>query len=520
MDAFHPDHLPPPATLPSQPPMPQPGISLLRRLPDSLAGPVRLRRRRHIFHEWAYATARLKGSALIIFSRASTPTVLSAVDVHQVFHTAARGYTAITVRSCTGVEVRLRVYIKPSEWVSTLTSLASAAAPRLNDFSVVAPIGKGGGGEVYMARQKGYASPLAMKVVQKHDAFYSDGSLRHALDERLVLELVRGFPFVIRLTHAFQTEKALYMVSEFCSGGNLRTLLKKQKGGRLHESVARGIMAQVVLALEHLHSLNVIYRDIKPDNVLLTADGDVRICDFGLSKVLATGRYGRTRSFCGSTSYMSPQIVSHKPYGIATDLWSLGALFFRMLVGRGPFDAPADRAGANNEAREIEKRIQLEDVVIPGYLSAEAREMLEGLLRKNEERRTNLEDLKESVFFKDVDWDVMLDQGFRKAAKQEDMLMGDGLGNFDADRLRSHGVELRDEEMRLRGLKRPDLERGGFLKRKASQFGLVRTRSELTRKPSGTSIVGFGFSYASDTSLKESDGSLHHSDSDTTTTVS
>lgn len=362
---------------------------------------------------------------------------------------------------------------------------------------------------MFLAREKGEDRPLAMKVVQKYDAFHTDGSLRHALDERVVLELVRGFPFIITLRHAFQTNSALYMVSDFYAGGNLRTLLGKYTAGRMSEEDAKRIMVQIILAVEHLHQLNIIYRDLKPDNVLLSADGDVRLCDFGLSKLLSTGRFGRTKSFCGSTSYMSPQVVTSKSYGIATDLWSMGAMFYRMLVGRAPFDQPTNRLGGRNEPNDIQRRIQLDTPVFPSYLSTEACEMLEGLLRKEEEQRTNLQDLKEALFFKGVNWDGELEQGYKRAAVPNAVSIGSELDNFDSSRLVSHGIALQDKELNpakkgnISPVKPTTETRNAFSTRRKSNFGSfsLRRPSKLTGKSDVTSIIGFGFSSYEDASI-------------------
>lgn len=488
-------------------------------VPATISGPVRARRRRYLLPLWQPATAHLKGSALVV----QTPTVvLAALDVHDVVLLA---YDRVLVRSeMPPASVQLRLPGNPRKWLAALEAAAAKRGPRLSDFEVVSPIGKGGGGAVFMVKEKGaHPQPLAMKVVQKHDAFHSDGSLRHALDERVVLELVRGFPFVVQLRHAFQTNTALYMVSDFCPGGNLRTLLTRQRKGRLSEEKARKLMSQIVLALEHVHSHNVIYRDLKPENVLLSADGDIRLCDFGLSKVLSTGRFGRTRSFCGSTSYMSPQVVSSKPYSIATDLWSLGALFYRILVGCAPFDQPSRSLGIRNDAADIQRRIQLGDVSFPSFLSSAAREMLDGLLRKNEEERMNLQDLKEALFFESVDWDKVLEDAFENTANKAERLMreSESLANFDPDRLRSHGVALQDKELRASPTPKKAEGEGGriaFVTRQRSKLTAFteRKRSEMHRKPSVTSVVGFGFSSAS---ASEKSSSVNHSDGDTSGSI-
>lgn len=461
---------PPAATSFSQPHVPPSGLALLRRLPDTLSAPVQLAARRRLMREWVPAHAYLRGTTLVVTARLH-PSFTLAIDVRQVhFVTSPTGRRpTVIVRSApislsssssssssasaaaassslygaTGsyktnsrhhqrhqhrfrpvhthtISARLRLTHRSADWVRALTAVAMVPIPRLAHFSVLCPIGKGGGGEVYVVRDSrdSRAPPLAMKVVQKHAAFASPATLRRALDERLALELVRGFPFIVRLTHAFQTATALYMATTYCPGGDLRGLLRRTRAGRLSEATAKPLLAQIVLALEHVHSLQILFRDLKPENVLLSAQGDVRLCDFGLCKILppTTRRPVRARSFCGSTMYMSPQIVSAKPYGFATDLWSLGALFFRVLVGRAPFEQPPGIIGARNDAPDVHARIIADTPVIPTFISPEARQLLLGLLRKHEEERFTLQQVKRSTYFADIDWNDILEQGYKRAS--------------------------------------------------------------------------------------------------------
>lgn len=543
------------------PHVPPSGLALLRRLPDTLAGPLQLAVRRHLLRDWVSAQGCLRGTTLIITTRAS-PTLTVALDVRHVnFVTSpsARRPTLVVRSTLAQPCVRLRLTHRAADWVRALTSIATVPIARLAHFDVVCPIGKGGGGEVYVVRdaRDARAPPLAMKVVQKHAAFASPATLRRALDERLALELVRGFPFVVRLTHAFQTASALYMATIFCPGGDLRGLLRRTRAGRLSQRAAKPLLAQIVLALEHVHSLRIVFRDLKPDNVLLSADGDVRLCDFGLCKVLPPARPARARSFCGSTMYMSPQVVSAKPYGFATDLWSLGALFFRVLVGRAPFEQPPGLIGARNDPPDVHARIMSDAPVIPTLVSREARQLLLGLLRKHEEERMTLAQVKASAFFADVDWRLMLEDGYKRALSQPTDLAGkpsssttttttttmttmttttttatsasatvladdvvEGLSNFDSERLISHGVKLEDEELmrqrrsgRLtRGAKSDDRERQPRAARTSSLIAsplttLFSRESNREAAAAATRIVGFNFSTAEGRPL------YHHSTS-------
>ncbi|OSX68456.1 hypothetical protein BU14_2770s0001, partial [Porphyra umbilicalis] len=203
-------------------------------------------------------------------------------------------------------------------------------------------------GSVFAAVDAATGEAVALKVVQKYDAYASDGSLRHAVDERLVLELAAGgSPYVLQLRHAFQTAGGLYLVSEWCGGGDLRSALRRRPGGTLTRAEGVRLLSQLAVAIGYLHRLGVVHRDIKAENVMLAsappvgADGGpdlsaavLRLGDMGLAKKLPAGRHGRTRSFCGTDEYMAPEVVLGTPYGAAVDWWSFGVLAARLLTGR------------------------------------------------------------------------------------------------------------------------------------------------------------------------------------------
>lgn len=137
-------------------------------------------------------------------------------------------------------------------------------------------------------------------------------------------------PFIVDLIYAFQTDGKLYLILEYLSGGELFVHLERE--GIFMEDSASFYLAEIVLALEHLHRQGIIYRDLKPENVLLDAQGHVKLTDFGLCKE-AVAEGGTTNTFCGTIEYMAPEILTRKGHGKAVDWWSLGALMYDMLTG-------------------------------------------------------------------------------------------------------------------------------------------------------------------------------------------
>jgi serine/threonine protein kinase len=471
---------------------------------------------------WKPVHATLRGTALVLAPAPSAPA--SAVFEVRDAREAAGRRAAVTVGGVDAEEAVLEFAsdARRDVWLDALRRVASAAMPALSDFDVVRAIGRGGGGEIFAVRRRapGPQPLLAMKVVQKFKAFHSDSSLQHSLDERLCLQLAGGHPFVLGLRHAFQTERAMYLITDFASGGDLRAALNRRPGSRIPEDEARPLFAQLVLAVERLHSLNIMHRDVKPENVLLDAAGNVKLCDMGLAKFMPTGRYGRTKSFCGTISNMAPETaLRRKPYSIAVDLWGLGVLFYRVLVGRNPFGDKANMSPLSRAADDAEtlRRIIQDDVTLPseasGLLSPAARELLGGLLEKDESKRLNLEECKESAFFAGVDFDEVLEDGRRQdAAAAAAAAAGAGAGasssaassdadelaNFELDRLAN--VEINPDEIRDHGSSRGTHSRssgGSAAPTLASSARTLLKRvantGRMRKRPSETSIIGFAF---------------------------
>jgi len=174
----------------------------------------------------------------------------------------------------------------------------------------------------------------------------------------------------------------------------------------LSEDQARFYVAQIVLALEHLHKNDIIYRDLKPENVLIDGDGYIRLTDFGLSKKGITGNKG-ANSVCGTPEYLAPEILFRWGHGKAVDWWTLGAILFEMLTGLPPFYTP------NRE--ELFEKIKYYTLKYPPYLSPDVRSLLDGLFKKEPDKRlgggqNDAEEIKAHAWFKEVDWDAIINK--------------------------------------------------------------------------------------------------------------
>lgn len=283
-------------------------------------------------------------------------------------------------------------------WEKALSVAAAGRVVGISDFEFMSPIGKGASGKVFLVTDRKTGEKLALKVIDKAKVFESRSGFRHALDERLALEMVDGHPFFSRLRYAFQTRAFFYLAIDFYDGGDLYQYLRTHHG-RLRESQVRSVAAEVALALEHFHKLGFVYRDLKPENVLLDSNGHVRLADFGLCKLLP--RNAVTKTICGTHTYAAPEMLAVRNYGLSIDLWAYGVFVYHILRGRTPYEArDLDQVIANMNNR----RIRFSSATSPELVS-----MIKKLLDWNPETRLGcgplgMMEVRGHSFFKGVDW--------------------------------------------------------------------------------------------------------------------
>jgi RAC serine/threonine-protein kinase len=275
--------------------------------------------------------------------------------------------------------------------------------PRLDSFKIIKVIGKGSFGKVFLVRENVTSEMFALKVLRK-DNIIKRNQVEHTKTERNVLGYVKH-PFIVGLNMAFQTRDKLYFVLDYCAGGELFFHLGKL--GKFPEPRAKFYASEITLAIDHVHKLDIIYRDLKPENVLLDARGHVRLTDFGLSKEGISQSSSGANSFCGTPEYLAPEILNRQGHGRAVDWWSLGALLYEMLTGLPPFYC--------RDREKLFDKIRRAELTYPRYLSQRACHILRGLLTRDPQMRlgsgeNDAEDIKSHVFFNDVDW-ARLDQG-------------------------------------------------------------------------------------------------------------
>lgn len=200
---------------------------------------------------------------------------------------------------------------------------------RLSDFQIKQTLGKGTFSRVrlvfHIMEQKHYA----LKIARKSDMLKLN-QVEHCLSEENILAKV-DHPFVVNMVGSFQDDARLFMVMEFAAGGEIYSRLRAL--GKFNNDEARFYTGELVMVLEHLHEMNVMYRDIKPENLLVDAEGHLVVTDFGFAKVVTD----RTFTVCGTPEYAAPEMILGTGHGMAVDWWMLGVLIFEMCAGFPPF---------------------------------------------------------------------------------------------------------------------------------------------------------------------------------------
>ncbi|KYO28147.1 serine/threonine-protein kinase N2 [Alligator mississippiensis] len=272
----------------------------------------------------------------------------------------------------------------------------------LDDFKFLAVLGRGHFGKVLLSECTQTGQLYAVKALKKGDIVARD-EVESLLCEKRILEAATEarHPFLVNLAACFQTPAHVCFVMEYAPGGDLMMHIHTDV---FTEPRAMFYAACVVLGLQFLHDHKIVYRDLKLDNLLLDAEGFVKIADFGLCKE-GMGYGDRTSTFCGTPEFLAPEVLTDTSYTRAVDWWGLGVLIYEMLVGESPF--PGD------DEEEVFDSIVNDEVRYPRFLSTEAIGLMRRLLRRNPERRLgsserDAEDIKKQPFFRNMDWEALL----------------------------------------------------------------------------------------------------------------
>ena len=273
-----------------------------------------------------------------------------------------------------------------------------------SNFVCLALLGQGSFGEVYLVKKKDSNDFYAMKVLDKC-RIAKQNIFKYVLTERNVLSVMHN-PFIVKLNYAFQTSEKLFLLLDYCPGGDLSKQLQIQT--RFSEEKAKFYICEIILALGELHKNNIIFRDLKPDNVVIDKEGHALLTDFGLSREGVVGK-DLAKSFCGSIAYLAPEMLKRCGHGKAVDWYLLGVLFYELLVGVPPY--------YTDNQDQIFKNIQKGDLYIPPFVSEKAQNLIRKLLKRNPNERLgskrDVDEIKEDEYFSDVNWQKVYERKYK-----------------------------------------------------------------------------------------------------------
>lgn len=304
----------------------------------------------------------------------------------------------------------------------------------LRDLQLGKTIGTGTFGRVRIARYPGADRYFALKMMRKSEIIRLN-QVEHIFSERAILASI-SHPFIVKLYSTFQDGLNLYMLMEYVNGGELFTYLRRMT--KFTIPCAKFYASELVLALEYLHAKGIVYRDLKPENLLIDEKGHIKLTDFGFAKYLPNDQ--RTWTLCGTPEYLAPEIIQNKGHDMAVDWWALGILIYEMIVGTPPY--------YDTTTYKIYEKILAGELIFPKNMDEAARDLITGLLTSDPSLRlgnliNGADDIKNHAWFADIRWDRINDRALNTPYVPAVRYQGD-TSNFDnypeEDSVNPHGT--------------------------------------------------------------------------------
>ncbi|OHS96565.1 RAC family serine/threonine-protein kinase like protein [Tritrichomonas foetus] len=379
-----------------------------------------LLRQSGILKNWKRQYYELAGHSLREFSDKGSPElcrielvkpcrILTVNDIHKPY--------------CFKIQLKIKSFLFAAEttddfvkWTNLLTDAipdsekqtqdTDAKKVNVNDFEIIKVIGRGTYGKVSLVRFMGDGKLYAMKSMSKRK-LSEENNIENVLVEKEILMKSKN-PFLVHAYFCFQTEAKIFLILDYVPGGELFHRLKEE--GRFSEKRTQLYAAEILLGIDHLHKKGFIYRDIKPENILVDIDGHLKITDFGFAKGNMKSSSNTTSSFCGTPEYLAPEVFKQQPYNRSVDWWSLGALIYEMLTGSPPF--------YDQNSKKMYMAILFNPLDFPKFLSNDAIDLLRKLLEKDPKKRLGsgpigANEIKVHPFFCEIDWDKVLRKDIR-----------------------------------------------------------------------------------------------------------
>ncbi|CAH1262948.1 PRKX [Branchiostoma lanceolatum] len=255
-------------------------------------------------------------------------------------------------------------------------------------------IGEGSFGTVYLSRNKESGTHYALKRLEMGHVIRLK-QVDHVNNERRIWASLRH-PFICRLFGTSRDDRYLYLLLELAQGGEMFSMLRRER--KFCDETAKFYAAEIALALDYLHRNDIVYRGLKPEDILISKGGHVKLTDFGYAKVVLH----RTYTICGSPEYMAPELLLNKGHGKPVDWWTFGVLVYEMLVGQPPF--------CDEDPMLIYQKILAGKVYFPKFISSDAKNLIKGLLCADVKKRMSSSDIFPHPWFKNLDWESLMAQ--------------------------------------------------------------------------------------------------------------
>uniref|UniRef100_A0A8C7AU88 Serine/threonine-protein kinase PLK4 n=1 Tax=Neovison vison TaxID=452646 RepID=A0A8C7AU88_NEOVI len=264
--------------------------------------------------------------------------------------------------------------------------MATCIGEKIEDFKVGNLLGKGSFAGVYRAESIHTGLEVAIKMIDKK-AMYKAGMVQRVQNE-VKIHCQLKHPSILELYNYFEDNNYVYLVLEMCHNGEMNRYLKNRMKP-FSENEARHFMHQIITGMLYLHSHGILHRDLTLSNLLLTRNMNIKIADFGLATQLKMP-HEKHYTLCGTPNYISPEIATRSAHGLESDVWSLGCMFYTLLIGRPPFDTDTVKNTLN--------KVVLADYEMPTFLTREAKDLIHQLLRRNPADRLSLSSILDHPF--------------------------------------------------------------------------------------------------------------------------